>query len=237
MCSVGVWVVLCYFTNDFIVQRVDNLATYYFKHITVGESPTTPAALNLARHVAGRPGVFPEILKSLFEIVLFEECGNQWSLSRPMLSLILISEEYLDLSYKTSNKSFLETNANGGDEAETEEEQAAFMKELETFHKVRCLEFKPPRFYGEPLNCLKLWRAVIRLGGPGPDSIGIVAISHGCTGVAARACGLVGLEPTRVAKILKDQPSWYRDCRAVDVLNVLPTANGGTIELLYMQSL
>ncbi|KAF5956826.1 hypothetical protein HYC85_004051 [Camellia sinensis] len=70
-----------------------------------------------------------------------------------------------DLSYKTSNKSFLETNANGGDEAGTEEEQAAFMKELETFHKERCLELKPPRFYGEPLNCLKLWRAVIRLGG------------------------------------------------------------------------
>nr|DAD48852.1 TPA_asm: hypothetical protein HUJ06_018789 [Nelumbo nucifera] len=70
---------------------------------------------------------------------------------------------------------------------------------------------------------------------PGPDSIGIVAISHGCTGVAARACGLVGLEPTRVAEILKDRPSWFRDCRAVDVLNVLPTGNGGTIELLYMQ--
>ncbi|KAF9690105.1 hypothetical protein SADUNF_Sadunf01G0161200 [Salix dunnii] len=70
---------------------------------------------------------------------------------------------------------------------------------------------------------------------PGPDSIGIVAISHGCTGVGARACGLVGLEPTRVAEILKDRPSWFRDCRAVDVLNVLPTANGGTIELLYMQ--
>ncbi|CAK9159876.1 unnamed protein product [Ilex paraguariensis] len=70
---------------------------------------------------------------------------------------------------------------------------------------------------------------------PGPDSIGIVAISHGCTGVAARACGLVGLEPTRVVEILKDRPSWFRDCRAVDVLNVLPTANGGTIELLYMQ--
>ncbi|KAL6497000.1 Homeobox-leucine zipper protein ATHB-15 [Orobanche gracilis] len=70
---------------------------------------------------------------------------------------------------------------------------------------------------------------------PGPDSIGIVAISHGCSGVAARACGLVGLEPTRVSEILKDRPSWFRDCRSVDVLNVLPTANGGTIELLYMQ--
>uniref|UniRef100_A0A6N2NK25 Homeobox domain-containing protein n=1 Tax=Salix viminalis TaxID=40686 RepID=A0A6N2NK25_SALVM len=70
---------------------------------------------------------------------------------------------------------------------------------------------------------------------PGPDSIGIVAISHGCTGVAARACGLVGLEPTRVAEILKDRPSWFRDCRAVDVINAMSTGNGGTIELLYMQ--
>ncbi|KAK1266876.1 Homeobox-leucine zipper protein ATHB-15 [Acorus gramineus] len=70
---------------------------------------------------------------------------------------------------------------------------------------------------------------------PGPDSIGIIAISHGCPGVAARACGLVGLEPTKVAEILKDRPSWFRDCRSVDVINVLPTANGGTIELLYMQ--
>ncbi|XP_071716529.1 homeobox-leucine zipper protein ATHB-15-like isoform X2 [Rutidosis leptorrhynchoides] len=70
---------------------------------------------------------------------------------------------------------------------------------------------------------------------PGPDSIGIVAISHGCTGVAARACGLVGLEPTRVAEILKDRSTWFRDCRTVDVLDMLPTANGGTIELLYMQ--
>nr|GMC51220.1 homeobox-leucine zipper protein ATHB-8 [Ipomoea batatas] len=70
---------------------------------------------------------------------------------------------------------------------------------------------------------------------PGPDSIGIIAISHGCVGVASRACGLVGLEPTRVAEILKDRPSWFRDCRAVDVLNAMSTGNGGTVELLYMQ--
>ncbi|KAG9144468.1 hypothetical protein Leryth_014506 [Lithospermum erythrorhizon] len=70
---------------------------------------------------------------------------------------------------------------------------------------------------------------------PGPDSIGIIAISHGCTGVASRACGLVGLEPTRVAEILKDRTSWCRDVRAVDVVNALSTGNGGTIELLYIQ--
>ncbi|KAJ6307486.1 hypothetical protein OIU76_017309 [Salix suchowensis] len=39
------------------------------------------------------PNLFPEILKTLFEIVLFEDCGNQWSLSRPMLSLTIISEQ------------------------------------------------------------------------------------------------------------------------------------------------
>lgn len=62
-----------------------------------------------------------------------------------------------DSNMNLTPKSFLlDTNAVGVDESGTEEEQAAFMKELETFHKERCLEFKPPRFYGEPLNCLKL---------------------------------------------------------------------------------
>ncbi|GLJ30389.1 hypothetical protein SUGI_0601250 [Cryptomeria japonica] len=70
---------------------------------------------------------------------------------------------------------------------------------------------------------------------PGPDAIGIVAISHGCPGVAARACGLVGLEPTKVAEILKDRPSWFRDCRSVDVLTAFSTGNGGTVEILYTQ--
>ncbi|CAJ2642762.1 AT-rich interactive domain-containing protein 5 [Trifolium pratense] len=44
-------------------------------------------------------------------------------------------------------------------------EQEAFMKELESFYRSRSLEFKPPKFYGVPLNCLKLWRSVIKLGG------------------------------------------------------------------------
>ncbi|CAD6240315.1 unnamed protein product [Miscanthus lutarioriparius] len=70
---------------------------------------------------------------------------------------------------------------------------------------------------------------------PGPDSIGIIAISHGCAGVAARACGLVGMEPAKVAEVLKDRPLWLRDCRSMEVVNVLPAGNNGTIELLYMQ--
>ncbi|KAF6167858.1 hypothetical protein GIB67_027636 [Kingdonia uniflora] len=70
---------------------------------------------------------------------------------------------------------------------------------------------------------------------PGPDSVGIVAVSHSCSGVAARACGLVSLEPPKIMEILKDRPSWFRDCRSHEVFTMFPTGNGGTIELIYMQ--
>ncbi|KAI9077830.1 hypothetical protein K1719_040176 [Acacia pycnantha] len=71
---------------------------------------------------------------------------------------------------------------------------------------------------------------------PGPDSVGIFAISQSCSGVAARACGLASLEPTKIAEILKDRPSWFRDCRSLEVFTMFPVGNGGTIELLYTQT-
>ncbi|KAG2311103.1 hypothetical protein Bca4012_025560 [Brassica carinata] len=71
---------------------------------------------------------------------------------------------------------------------------------------------------------------------PGPDSVGIFAISQRCSGVAARACGLVSLEPVKIAEILKDRPSWYRDCRSFEIYTMFPAGNGGTIELVYMQT-
>ncbi|KAF5470700.1 hypothetical protein F2P56_011197 [Juglans regia] len=71
---------------------------------------------------------------------------------------------------------------------------------------------------------------------PGPDSVGIFAISHSCSGVAARACGLVSLEPTKTAEILKDRLSWFRECRSLEVFTMFPAGNGGTIELVYTQT-
>lgn len=41
------------------------------------------------------------------------------------------------------------------DEAGTPEDQEAFIKEVEAYHKENFLEFKAPKFYGQPLNCLK----------------------------------------------------------------------------------
>lgn len=38
-----------------------------------------------------------------------------------------------------------------------------------------------------------------------------------------------------IVEILNDMPSLFYDCRVTEVLNLLPIANDGTIELLYMQ--
>lgn len=49
----------------------------------------------------------------------------------------------------------LSLQALGMDEAGTPAEQASFLRELETFHKENFLDFKAPKFYGQPLNTLK----------------------------------------------------------------------------------
>ncbi|CAL5054063.1 unnamed protein product [Urochloa decumbens] len=72
---------------------IDSLAAFYFNNITAGDAPPSSAALNLARHIGEFPNLFPQILRTLFEIILFEDVGNQWSLSRPILSLIMTSEQ------------------------------------------------------------------------------------------------------------------------------------------------
>jgi hypothetical protein len=65
---------------------------------TATATPPPPPPQAIEAHLRQQPHLLPEILKTLFEIILFEECSNQWSLSRPMLSLILINEAvYPDL--------------------------------------------------------------------------------------------------------------------------------------------
>lgn len=41
------------------------------------------------------------------------------------------------------------------DEAGRPEDQQAFIKEVEAYNKENFLDFKAPKFYGQPLNCLK----------------------------------------------------------------------------------
>ncbi|KAK1390979.1 AT-rich interactive domain-containing protein 3 [Heracleum sosnowskyi] len=115
---------------------------------------------------------------TLSDLDVLQENGTKEELSKKFTGMDMVLDNELkgevqnpeldtrqEVFSKTSNNSFLGPDPLLGDETGTEEERAEFMKELETFHKERSLEFKPPRFYQEPLNCLKLWRSVVKLGG------------------------------------------------------------------------
>lgn len=70
---------------------------------------------------------------------------------------------------------------------------------------------------------------------PGPDSVEVVAVSRSWGGVAARACGMVGLEPFKVAEIVKNRSCWLEDCRCSEVLAAFNTDRGGLLELVHTQ--
>ncbi|KAH0772726.1 hypothetical protein KY290_009863 [Solanum tuberosum] len=64
-----------------------------------------------------------------------------------------------------ASENISEMMADGEDDEGSLEDQATFIGKLGTFYREKAMEFKLPKFYGHPLNCLKLWRSVIRLGG------------------------------------------------------------------------
>ncbi|CAK9167802.1 unnamed protein product, partial [Ilex paraguariensis] len=91
--------------------------------------------------------------------------ANQHEPATPNLLVKCSSAKAEVQSGDTFKNGMNESKMSEDDDDGTPEDQAAFMKELESFYRERAMEFKPPRFYGHPLNCLKLWRAVIKLGG------------------------------------------------------------------------
>jgi exportin-7 len=72
-------------------MAVDNLASWLHKNLYPGTHKQHPATQSFLQHINASPSLLIDLLCSIFEIVLFDECFNQWSLSRPMLSLILVT--------------------------------------------------------------------------------------------------------------------------------------------------
>eukprot|EP01012_Entosiphon_sulcatum_P048196 TRINITY_DN6640_c0_g3_i3.p1 TRINITY_DN6640_c0_g3~~TRINITY_DN6640_c0_g3_i3.p1 ORF type:complete len:1077 (+),score=296.35 TRINITY_DN6640_c0_g3_i3:284-3514(+) len=69
---------------------VGHLASFYM----VQSQKNSQYAARLNQHIGQDPDLFPRVLNSIFNVVLFEECANQWSMSRPMLPLILINPNF-----------------------------------------------------------------------------------------------------------------------------------------------
>ena len=41
-----------------------------------------------------KPEILQQMLQTVLNIIMFEDCRNQWSMSRPLLGLILLNEDY-----------------------------------------------------------------------------------------------------------------------------------------------
>ncbi len=50
----------------------------------------------LVQVMKARPEILQQMLSTVLNIIMFEDCRNQWSMSRPLLGLILLNEEYFE---------------------------------------------------------------------------------------------------------------------------------------------
>lgn len=82
-------------------NTLDHIVTYVFRQLTAkGKKARSVveqqggAPLQLIRLMEVRPELLQQMLSSILNIVMFEECRNQYSMSRPLLGLILLNEEY-----------------------------------------------------------------------------------------------------------------------------------------------
>ena len=55
---------------------------------------TMPENDALVQVVKMHPEILQQMLSTVLNIIMFEDCRNQWSMSRPLLGLILLNEDY-----------------------------------------------------------------------------------------------------------------------------------------------
>ncbi|KAM9104813.1 ran-binding protein 17 [Megaptera novaeangliae] len=79
---------------------LDYIVTYLFKHIAKeGRKPlrcreAAQAGQRLLHFMQQNPEVLQQMMSVLMNTIVFEDCRNQWSVSRPLLGLILLNAKY-----------------------------------------------------------------------------------------------------------------------------------------------
>ncbi|XP_048190081.1 ran-binding protein 17 isoform X3 [Perognathus longimembris pacificus] len=78
---------------------LDYIVTYLFKHIAKEGKKTlrcreaVQAGQRLLHFMQQNPDVLQQMMSVLMNTIVFEDCRNQWSVSRPLLGLILLNEK------------------------------------------------------------------------------------------------------------------------------------------------
>ncbi|XP_060256208.1 ran-binding protein 17 isoform X9 [Ovis aries] len=79
---------------------LDYIVTYLFKHIAKEGKKSlrcreaTQAGQRLLHFMQQNPEVLQQMTSVLMNTIVFEDCRNQWSVSRPLLGLVLLNEKY-----------------------------------------------------------------------------------------------------------------------------------------------
>ncbi|KAH1005287.1 hypothetical protein HUJ04_006300 [Dendroctonus ponderosae] len=78
---------------------LDHIVSYIFKHLTQKTFPLknqgNPATAEMFLKVLEmHPEILHQILNFILNAVMYEDCRNQWSMSRPLLGIILLHEDY-----------------------------------------------------------------------------------------------------------------------------------------------
>lgn len=75
-----------------ICATLDRLLTFYYNRVKKKDK----SAQILQKHFSCNPKLLPKILTQLFNTILFEECQNQWSVSRTIMSLIVTNPTFFE---------------------------------------------------------------------------------------------------------------------------------------------
>ncbi|KAL3864345.1 hypothetical protein ACJMK2_006036 [Sinanodonta woodiana] len=79
-------------------STLDSIITYLFKRLTTKKKKPNVSSDSEAflRILELHPEILQQMLQTVLNIIMFEDCRNQWSMSRPLLGLILLNEEYFN---------------------------------------------------------------------------------------------------------------------------------------------
>ncbi|CAG9836006.1 unnamed protein product [Diabrotica balteata] len=82
---------------------LDHIVTYLFKQLTQKVYPGKEQRVGMTTNsdmflkvLEMHPEILQQILSTVLNVIMFEDCRNQWSMSRPLLGLILLNEDYFN---------------------------------------------------------------------------------------------------------------------------------------------
>uniref|UniRef100_A0A8C9RVU6 Exportin 7 n=1 Tax=Scleropages formosus TaxID=113540 RepID=A0A8C9RVU6_SCLFO len=79
-------------------SSLDHIVTYLFKQLSRSTkkrpAPMAQESDRFLHIMQQHPEMIQQMLSTVLNIIIFEDCRNQWSMSRPLLGLILLNEKY-----------------------------------------------------------------------------------------------------------------------------------------------